>query len=210
MKSAILFRSLVAAVCLAFGGASAAPVMAQGIQPLVIVPDNPGGGGGGGNVGRGNAVATANVNVRRGPGASHPVVDVLQRGDSVDIQRCSNGWCLIEHRGPPGWVSQNYLRRVVDSGPPSRPPAGGGGARREVCFFDRPDFRGASFCARPGESDNRLGTWDNRISSIQIDGFVTVQVCSDRNARDCTAYNRDVRQLPRWLDQNVSSFRVFH
>jgi len=207
MKSASVFRALFAAACLAMGAVAAAPAIAQ--QPFVIVPDNPGNSAGG----SGNAVATANVNIRRGPGTNHPVVGVLQRGDSVNIERCSNGWCLIDQRGPTGWVSQNYLRRVVDTG---RPGGGGGGgigpgpSNRQACFYESPNFRGRSFCARPGESDSNLGSWNNRISSIAIRGFTTVQVCTDRRFTDCTAYNRDVRHLPRWLDQNISAFRVFH
>jgi hypothetical protein len=54
--------------------------------------------------------ATASVNVRSGPGTQYGVVDTLYAGEDVNIETCrSNGWCLIEHSGPDGWVSARYL-----------------------------------------------------------------------------------------------------
>lgn len=54
--------------------------------------------------------ATASVNVRTGPGTQYRVVDTLYRGEEINIETCrSNGWCLIEHSGPDGWVSARYL-----------------------------------------------------------------------------------------------------
>jgi hypothetical protein len=57
------------------------------------------------------ASATANVNVRSGPGTGYGVVDVLRRGERVDVQNCRGSWCFVEKRGPDGWVSANYLSR---------------------------------------------------------------------------------------------------
>lgn len=178
-------------------------------QTFVIVPDNPNAGGGS------NAVASSNVNVRRGPGTNYAVVDVLLRGTNVHINNCNNaGWCWVNHGGPSGWVSENFLQRVSGGG-----GGGGGGgvvqpppsAARQACFYDRTHLRGRSFCARPGASDASLSpTWNNRISSIRIRGFTTVQVCEGRNFHRCEAYNRDVTILPWWLDGNISSYRVFH
>lgn len=170
-------------------------------ETFVIVPDNPGGGSG-----VGNAVATANVNVRRGPGTSYAVVDVLRSGQSVRVSNCTGGWCWVNHGGPSGWVSQNFLSRTGGGG-----DSGGGSAiGRGACFYENVRFRGRSFCVRPGDSNSNLGVWNNRISSISIRGFMTVQVCEDRNFRRCEAFNRDVATLPWWLDSNISSFRAFH
>ncbi len=198
MFDTALFRAFAVALSLMIGF-PAASALAQDVQPFVIVPDNPGGGGG---AGRGNAVATASVNVRAGPGTNHPVVDVLSPGQSVSISRCTNGWCFVDQRGPSGWVSQNFLRETGR-------PGGSTGARREACFYEDRHFRGRSFCARPGDSDRNLGAWNNRISSISIRGGMTVQVCTDRDGRDCDAFNRDTPTLPWWLDGNISSYRVF-
>lgn len=57
------------------------------------------------------AVATGNVNVRSGPGTGYARVDVLTRGQQVDVQYCRGSWCFVEKRGPDGWVSANYLSR---------------------------------------------------------------------------------------------------
>ena len=200
-----MLKAIYMAVCLAIASGFVAPAFAQ--DTFVIVPDTPGGGGGsgGGGGGRGNAVATTNLNVRSGPGTRYHVVAVLKRGEAVRIDSCSAGWCWVNHRGPSGWASQNHLERTSGGG-------GGGGVRptREACFYDDIRFRGRSFCAVPGESDTNLGAWSNRIASIRIRGFTTVQVCADRNFRDCEAFNTDVAVLPWWLERSVLSFRVFH
>ena len=57
------------------------------------------------------AFATSNVNVRSGPSTGYGVVDVLRRGERVDIDHCRGSWCFVEKRGPDGWVSANYLSR---------------------------------------------------------------------------------------------------
>ncbi|MFZ2099148.1 MAG: peptidase inhibitor family I36 protein [Oricola sp.] len=66
------------------------------------------------------AAATAQVNVRSGPGTSFAVVDQLYAGEVVDVVECNapNTWCRIYHEGPDGWVSRTYL---------GVPPAGGSG-----------------------------------------------------------------------------------
>ena len=63
------------------------------------------------------AFASANVNVRSGPGTGYSVVDSLRRGQPVDIDYCRGSWCFITKPGPDGWVSANYLERGRDRGP---------------------------------------------------------------------------------------------
>jgi uncharacterized protein YraI len=57
------------------------------------------------------AYATGTVNVRQGPGTGYGVVDVLRRGEAVEIERCRGSWCFVRKSGPDGWVSANYLGR---------------------------------------------------------------------------------------------------
>lgn len=57
------------------------------------------------------AYATSAVNVRSGPGTGYRVVDVLRRGEPVEIDYCRGSWCAISKAGPDGWVSANYLAR---------------------------------------------------------------------------------------------------
>jgi uncharacterized protein YraI len=59
------------------------------------------------------ALATAHLNVRQGPGSRYPVVDVLRRGEEVRIIQCRGNFCMIEHEGPQGWVSRNYLQTLI-------------------------------------------------------------------------------------------------
>src|SRR5690606_18048961 len=152
---------------------------------------------------------TTNVNVRSGPGTSYAVVDVARAGQQVDVQQCQGSWCYISKPGPDGWVSANYLRGGVTSGtnpgqpsinfginvpggpsinfgvgnqpqpprPGPRPPVVSPFA--EVCFFDRTRFRGDSFCLDRGESVRNLGSWSDRISSIENTAGIRVEVCSE-------------------------------
>lgn len=55
------------------------------------------------------AFAATPVNVRTGPGPGYAVVDVLQRGERVEIDYCRGTWCAVSRRGPDGWVSARYL-----------------------------------------------------------------------------------------------------
>lgn len=56
-----------------------------------------------------SAYASSTVNVRAGAGTSYAVVDVLRRGQRVDVDYCRGAWCLISQRGADGWVNANYL-----------------------------------------------------------------------------------------------------
>lgn len=183
------------------------------------------------------ATATASVNVRSGPGTNYAVVDTLRAGQQVDVDRCSGGWCFVEKAGPDGWVSARYLSDagggITIGGGSSRPDVdvsigfsvpgfnfqiGNGGfgfipgrpVRRdaEVCFYERTNFRGASFCAEPGDRLARLGSWNDRISSIEVSGGAQALVCENNNFNGrCVVVSRDVRDL-RGADDRISSIRV--
>lgn len=69
------------------------------------------------------ASATTTLNVRSGPGTDFNVLDVLRTGEAVEVTECvSNGWCRIEHNGPDGWVSANYLQAPTPTPPPPVTP----------------------------------------------------------------------------------------
>ena len=73
------------------------------------------------------APATSNValNVRTGPGTSFNVVDTLLPGEQVEVTECvSNGWCRIDHVGPDGWVSSNYLTPISAGSGAAPAPSG--------------------------------------------------------------------------------------
>lgn len=182
------------------------------------------------------ATATTAVNVRNAP-VNGAVVDVLRPGQQVEIDRCqSNGWCFVNKPGPDGWVSSRYLSNDDDRpGPaPGRPDVdvnigfsipgfsfqiGNGGfdirpgrpgrpGRDEVCFYERPNFRGDSFCARPGDDRARLGRWNDEISSIRVRGDARALVCERTNFNGrCIVISRDAANLGR-ADDEISSIRV--
>ncbi len=58
-----------------------------------------------------NAVATANVNMRVGPGTQHPVIGSLPAGAPVTVRGCVRGyaWCDTQYGGMRGWVSGSFL-----------------------------------------------------------------------------------------------------
>lgn len=183
------------------------------------------------------ATAATTVNVRNAP-VNGAVVDVLRAGQQVEIDRCqSNGWCFVNKTGPDGWVSSRYLTNDDDKGPapaPSRPDVdvsvgfsipgfsfqiGNGGfdirpgrpgspGRDQVCFYERSNFRGDSFCARPGDDIARLGSWNDEISSIRIRGDARALVCERDNFRGrCVVISRDAANLGP-ADDEISSIRV--
>jgi N-acetylmuramoyl-L-alanine amidase len=54
------------------------------------------------------AVCRANaLNVRSGPGTSHPVVGYIQMGQRVKVLDRQNNWALLE--SPSGWSQGTYL-----------------------------------------------------------------------------------------------------
>ncbi|MFQ3618072.1 MAG: SH3 domain-containing protein [Cyanobacteriota bacterium] len=71
-------------------------------------------------------VATVTIdelNVRRGPGTSHPVTFVLRRGDRVEIIRRQGNWAfVVGERGGEGWVFAQYLSASAPAPSPSPSP----------------------------------------------------------------------------------------
>lgn len=74
----------------------------------------------------------------------------------------------------------------------------------EVCFYDRTRFRGDSFCLEQGESARDLRNWADRISSIDNQDGLQVQVCSEANYRGCRTYTTSASSLGDFDDYIVS------
>lgn len=185
------------------------------------------------------AQSTVALHVRAGPSTGYNVVDTLYAGENVNVEQCrSNGWCRISHSGPDGWVSARYLTNIDnrsggrnqgrDDGPDVnfrfgvpgfsfsfgnggdfRPRPGRPDRRAQVCFYEDFNYRGARFCARPGDADRRLRSFNDRISSIRIRGDVQVQVCEDFNFRGrCAVLDRSRPSLNGRNNDIISSYRV--
>ena len=57
------------------------------------------------------AVATADLNIRSGPGPEYPVIGVINLNGQVTIEACiqDSRWCQVTYRGRPGWVYTQYM-----------------------------------------------------------------------------------------------------
>ncbi len=180
------------------------------------------------------ATATAAVNVRTGGGTSYAIIDTLYAGEAVNVTQCQSGWCYIEHSGPNGWVSGNYLSAASGGGGSSSSAADDAAAAAaiqifgtilgavvnsalppppapaQVCFFNGPNYTGASFCVNAGNNDNKLvGFWNDRISSITVSPGSSVTVC--RNwfyGGICNSYNVNKPNLIWQLNNRISSYKT--
>jgi uncharacterized protein YraI len=94
--------------------------------------------------------------------------------------------------------------------PPPRPPRPQPVPQpvaQDVCFFDRSQFRGDSFCLQPGDAQRDLRGWADRISSIDNPGRYTIEVCSERNFRGCRTYTTSASSLGDF-DDYIASIRI--
>lgn len=153
------------------------------------------------------ATATGAVNVRTGPSTSYAIVDQLYAGENVEVTQCQSGWCYVQHSGPDGWVSGNYLSIANQPQPQPQPQpndpdcnfglqVGPGGPNfsincgngnptpppapvtPKVCFHSGNNYSGNSFCVNAGSGNSNLGGyWNDRISSVQVQSGASVQVC---------------------------------
>ena len=165
------------------------------------------------------ATASSPVNVRSTPHGAK--VGVLYRGEQVEVVKCAGGWCLISHPGPDGWVSQDFLAfdDFGDDGFDDEEDdidLGGGFEEdeeeiAEVCFYDRANFKGESFCVEGEETRNKLtGHWNDRISSIEITGDLTVDLCSEKNLYGaCGTFHTSKSSLPGGLNNRASSYEIY-
>lgn len=149
--------------------------------------------------------------LREGPGNAYDVVGELPGELKIRVDRCTWRWCKIHAEGERGWVSRDNVGfgqwpRGPLTGPKFDHPKGG-----SVCFYEGANYTGASVCAKAGTvvHDLLLFHLDNRYSSVEVIGS-SVTACRDR---DFTSYcELIVESQPRlhgFLDDNLSSYRVY-
>lgn len=183
------------------------------------------------------AVAKSQVNVRTGPSTSYNRIDALQRGEHVEVVECKSGWCYVQHNGPDGWVSGNYLQApnnynhnnnnsgtinfglTFGTGGPNVSITFGNNTPQQptrihgprVCFFEKNHYHGQSYCVAAGEENNRLtGFWNNNISSIKVYNGARVHVCeSSNNTGACYGYGSNISRLPSSINNNISAYRTW-
>lgn len=183
------------------------------------------------------ATATTALNVRSGPGTGYGVVDTLTPGEVVDVTECQpNGWCYIQHPGPDGWVSSSYLTAAPGAGSPGEDcsfqltvgPSGpqfsivcGDGpvpaplpsptpAGNQACFYDLPNYGGASFCRGVGIYNVLAPIANDRITSVRVFGSARARLCVNANMGGyCRLVTSDVPHLGPAINNRTSSLRVF-
>ncbi|BAU44065.1 Bacterial SH3 domain protein [Leptolyngbya sp. O-77] len=110
-------------------------------------------------------VATVTVdelNVRRGPGTSHPVTFVLREGDRVEIIRRQGSWAfVVGERGGEGWVFAQYLSASAPPPRPSPSPSPTNDVFRSTGTIDNARYDGS------GEAQLVIGR-QNRDGSISL------------------------------------------
>lgn len=60
---------------------------------------------------------TAETNLRKGPGTNSEVVTLIPKGTTVEVGKCTNGWCEASLNGQDGFV----IARNVGLGPRPAP-----------------------------------------------------------------------------------------
>ncbi|APF41271.1 SH3 domain-containing protein [Neomicrococcus aestuarii] len=110
------------------------PYYGTGTLPAAPTPLDPnfpisGGVGGGstsptlptGTVTTGTYQATANVNMRSGPGTSYAIQTLVPNGTKVTATATSNGWYKITYNGKTGWVIDDYFKAITTTTVPTTP-----------------------------------------------------------------------------------------
>ncbi|MBW8384151.1 MAG: SH3 domain-containing protein [Youngiibacter sp.] len=65
--------------------------------------------------------ATANLNMRTGPGTGYQIIRVIPKGAQVSVSGSENGWYKVTYQGATGWASGSYLTPVQAQAPATAP-----------------------------------------------------------------------------------------
>ena len=138
----------------------------------------------------------------------------IEGKERLRVDRCTYRWCRVHLGSVHGWVSRDALSfgqepRGPWTGPVLNYKTGGPGL---ICLFEGRNYTGDSLCYPSGTyvHDLLLLRLDNRYSSVQIEGNVSVTLCRDRDfASYCERINDSEPRLHGFLDNNVSSVRIY-
>ncbi len=70
---------------------------------------------------------TGETNLRKSPGTSSEVLTLIPKGTSVEVGKCTNGWCQVSLNGQEGYAIAQNLGMA-----PRRPPRGPAVVEEEV------------------------------------------------------------------------------
>lgn len=150
------------------------------------------------------AMLVGKAAIRKAPAPNAKKLGTLPMGTQVEVDpdSCTNGYCQLDSDfGPQGWISEDLFEFVEEEEPEEI---------AEVCFYDKSNFGGASFCLEPGDVQEKLSSkWNDRISSVTVTGDISVDLCSDAGLYGvCTTLSSDVKSLPAKLNNKVSAIEV--
>jgi uncharacterized protein YraI len=67
-------------------------------------------------------VTTGDTNLRKAPGTASPVLTLIPKGTSVEVGKCTNGWCQASFDGQDGYVIGQNVGMAAARRPPPRGP----------------------------------------------------------------------------------------
>jgi SH3 domain-containing protein/peptidase inhibitor family I36 len=89
--------------------------------------------------------------------------------------------------------------------PPAPPPVGD-----QACFYTGANFSGAEFCYGVGTLNSLNATFNDRISSVRLDGAARARICRNTNqGGGCRLIASDVAGLGGAYNNRTSSLKVF-
>jgi uncharacterized protein YraI len=67
-------------------------------------------------------VTTGDTNLRKAPGTESAVLTLIPKGTSVEVGKCTNGWCQASFDGQDGYVIGQNVGMAAARRPPPRGP----------------------------------------------------------------------------------------
>ncbi len=64
---------------------------------------------------------TADTNLRKSPGTDSPVLTLIPKGTTVEVGKCTNGWCETSLNGQDGYVIAQNVGMAARRPPPRGP-----------------------------------------------------------------------------------------
>lgn len=158
--------------------------------------------------------ARKTLTLAKGPGAQYDLTGGQIAEDSpIKVLRCQRLWCLVDGPGGRGWADLAAISFGKDSSWPNfdRDRVYKDLANGSMCFYEGTNYTGRSFCASTGQvfADLALWGWDNKISSIRVEG-TSAAICRDRGFQSyCERITESQPSLHQYLRKNLSSIRVY-
>ena len=154
------------------------------------------------------ASVSANVNVRSGPSAQHPVVGSLFANNAIDVGQCSAGWCQVSAVNVSGWVSSDFVVIGRQAQAPSYPQGNGFGGPDINLEFN---FGGNG---RPFPPNGNPGPLPPRPPAPPIYDDEEAGACfytrpDFRGEQFCVTEGETYEDLPRRWDDTFRSVEVF-